>query len=222
MSFAPLPPIFLDDLRGCAAGPLVELGCGDGVFTAELRAHGASPLCLDRLPPRAGTVAAVVAEAADLPFRDGSVSLLVAANLLRHLGPRPRGEAVPPAWRRCLAPGGRLWIFEDEPVSRPAAARHYRDAARLLARIQPWGRGPLLPNRDFVAHLGAEARSRQWQSGEAVNTTSAREPEALVRLLLGSAGAAGGEAGRLAEAIGRDGLSYGKYWWARWACPGRV
>ncbi len=217
MSFSPLPAIFLDDLARSAGRPALEVGCGDGRFSAVLAAHGARPWRLDRLPPRRGTVADAVADARALPLADGSLGLLVAANLLRHLW-SPRGpEAVPEDWLRCIAPDGRLWIFEDEPVSRPPAARHYRDAMTLLARLDPGGRRPLLPLGRFLARLDAAGRRDGWRHGMAVNATPAAAPGALAELLAGQGGGPEAPGVRLAAAIRREGLSYGPYWWARWS-----
>ncbi len=219
MSFSPLPATFLDDLRARARGRgrVVELGCGDGRFTAVLSSAGAAPLRIDRLPPWRGSVADVVADARTLPLADGSCDLVVAANLLRSFWPPPNGAAVPEDWRRCLRPGGALWIFEDEGLARPAAARNYRDLQDFLARIDPWGRRPLLPSARFRARLGAERAGGRWQLGRQRNTTAVGDREAVLRLLRGAGGAAGGEAARLEASILRNGLSYGVFWWARWS-----
>ncbi|MHB8079379.1 MAG: class I SAM-dependent methyltransferase, partial [Candidatus Krumholzibacteriia bacterium] len=161
MSFSPLPATFLEDLALIADRPALELGCGDGRFSAVLAAHGARPWRLDRRAPRRGTVADVVADAQALPLPDGSVALLVAANLLRHLWTSRGPLAVPAAWQRCLAPDGRLWIFEDEPVSQPPAARHYREAMTLLARLDPGRRPPLSLGR-FQGPLDDGGRRAGW------------------------------------------------------------
>jgi SAM-dependent methyltransferase len=216
MSFCPLPTIFLDDLAEVSGRPTIELGCGDGRFSALLAARGGRPWRLDRLSPARGTVADVVADARALPLGDGGVALLVAANLLRHLWPSRGSEAVPEGWFRCLAPNGRLWIFEDEPVSRPPAARHYRDAMTLMARLDPGGRRPLLPLGRFLARLDAGDRRAGWRHGMAANETAIEAPEALALLLGGQGGGPEAPGVRLAAAIRRDGISYGPYWWARW------
>lgn len=220
MSFSPLPAIFLEDLALIAGRPAVEVGCGDGRFSAVLQTHGVRPWRFDRRAPRRGTIAQVAAEARALPLADGSVALLVAANLLRHLWSARGGEALPEAWHRCLAPDGRLWIFEDEPVSRPPAARHYRDAMTLLARLDPQGRRPLLSLGQFLGRLDAAGRRNGWQHGMAGNEMTIDAPEALAVLLAGEGGDTRAPGARLAAAIRRDGLSYGPYWWARWTREG--
>jgi hypothetical protein len=123
---------------------------------------------------------------------------------------------VPEAWRRCLAPDGRLWIFEDEPVSRPPAARHYRDAMTLLARLDPGGRRPLLTLGRFLTRLDADVRREGWRHGMATNEAIVADPGALMRLLGGQGGGPEAPGVQLVAAIRRDGISYGPYWWARW------
>lgn len=215
MSFSPLPATFLEDLALNGDRPALELGCGDGRFSTVLAAQGARPWRLDRLAPRRGTVADVVADACALPVPDGSIGLLVAANLLRHLWATRGPVALPEAWLRGLAPDGRLWIFEDEPVSRPPAARHYRDAMTLLARLDP-GRRPLLSLGRFLTRLDGEGRRAGWQHGMAANATAVEAPESLARLLAGQGGGPEAPGVRLADAIRREGISYGPFWWARW------
>lgn len=214
MSFSPLPATFLDDLRWARGRTVVELGCGDGRFTAVLRRHGARPVGLDRRRPAAGSAAAVVADARRLPLREGSVALLVAANLLRQLWPLPGRAAVPADWQRCLAPGGRLWVFEDEPTARPASARNYRDLQAFLARLDVWSRRPLLARAEFLRCLGGGPAADRWRCDAAAN---AERPGDLGPLLAGlESGGDEGEGRRLAAAIRRHGLAYGDFWWARW------
>ncbi len=218
MSYTPLPEIFLEDLKRSGPGAGVELGCGEGRFTRLLTAAGARPVCLDRRAAWAGTIADVVADARSLPLREASVSLLVAAGLLRHLWPLPGGLACPTDWIRCLAPGGALWIFEDEPLSHPPAARHFRDAMAFLARVAPDVRRPLLPLATFRRRWRANAPG-QWRHGCAMNEFAPDDVEVLASLLEGEHGSTDSPGARLAAAIRRDGLSYGHYWWARLERP---
>ncbi len=216
MSFSPLPATFLDDLRRSRGRPCCELGCGDGAFSRVLAGLGLTPLRLDRRAPWAGSVADVVADAGALPLRSGSVALLVAANLLRHLWPPRERRPVPDDWCRCLAGDGVLWILEDEPAARPPAARNYRDAMAFLARIDPRGRGPLLPAAVFGARLGGPGATGGWTVGSGPNRLAPERPEALAALLEGEGSHGAGEGARIAAAIRRDGLAYGACWWARW------
>ncbi len=193
---------------------MVELGCGDGRFSARLRLAGARVVGVDRRGPAHGSTADVVADALRPPLSTGGVDLLVAANLLRHLWSRTGGAAVPRPWRKCLRPGGHLYIFEDEPGDRPVAVDNYRCLQRFLCRLDPGGRGPLLSGHEFERR----ATETGWNRGEMVNRETA-DSEAVLAMLDGSDGTATGEAARLAESIRRHGLVYGRYWWARWTAP---
>jgi len=218
MPFSPLPKTFLEDLHSRRLGRVVELGCGDGQFTALLKAEGASPLCVDRSPRVSGSVADLVADALELPLKPGSVQFLVAANLLRHLWPLPTLAPVPAAWLNCLAPGARLYILEDEPAGDPPAARNYRDLQAFLARVVLSGRGPLLPRMAFEAALAEAPASRhpgRWILASQENRWPVNT-KAVLTMLAGDKERSAGDADRLMRSITRHGLSYGTYWWACW------
>ena len=216
MPFSPLPKTFLEDLHRYRRGRVVELGCGDGRFTALMAGAGVRPLCIDRRPPYVGTVADLVADATALPLADGSVDVLVAGNLLRHIWPLSHDSPVPSGWQCCLATEGRLYVFEDEPADTPLAVRHYRDLLIFLTRFSGVGRRPLLPRRTFEAALATgPQRSGCWRLGWQDNHWPV-DIAAIQGLLRGNGRKLTGEAQRLASAIDRDGLSYGIYWWACW------
>lgn len=220
MSFFPLPPTFLEALQTARAGRFVEIGCGDGRFTALLTTAGARPWALDRRPPWVGSVAQVVADGRRLPLLDASLDLLVAANLLHHLWSPRAGSGLLDDWRRCLAPGGRLFIFEDEPAARPLAVRNHRDLQAFLARLDPQRRRPLLARGEFRRRQAGLAGGGVWRFGRQLNETAVADLDSLRGWLLGDRQAATGEARRLATAIGEHGLSYGHYWWASWSREG--
>ncbi len=212
MPFCPLPTTFLDDLKRAGNPGVLELGCGEGGFTRLLREHGASVVTLDR---RRST-AALVGDALAPPLKSGAFTVVVAANLLRHLWRRVDRERGPTVWRDLVAPGGCLYILEDEPAGAPRAVRNYRDLQAFLARLDGLQRGALLSCDRF-----AKARRRWdwpgvWRDGMAANTWPA-DPQAVISLLAGGKVAAGSQADRLWRAIARDGLSYGSYWWSRWS-----
>jgi hypothetical protein len=213
MSFTPLPPTFIDDLERQSGLGVLELGSGDGVLTEVLRRHGVQPVTLDRRPAAVGCQAAVCGDALRPPFAHG-FGLVVAGNLLRHLwsGLEPAGPA---AWRDLVAPGGALWILEDEPAAAPASARHYRDLHGLLARLHPDGRGPLLSQRRFQAHRRRWNWPGVWLEGIQENRWPAKA-EQIIDWLAAGVPVTDGEVSRLIEAIRTDGLSYGNFWWARW------
>jgi SAM-dependent methyltransferase len=211
MPFCPLPTTFLDDLTRAGERGVLELGSADGGFTRLLRERGAKVVTLDRRR----SAAAVVADALAPPFRPGTFAMVVAANLLRHLWRWLDPTCGPTAWRDLLAPGGSLYVFEDEPASAPCAARNFRDLQTFLAGVHELQRGPLLPSGTFAAARRRWRWPGAWQDGRAPNAWPA-DPQAVLALLAGERLEAGAPADRLRQAIARDGLSYGSYWWTRW------
>lgn len=213
MSFSPLPPTFKEDLAQLASRGVLELGSGDGRFTALLRDAGVEPWTLDRAGPRLGSRPRIRGDALQPPL-SARFGLVVAANLMRHLWPRIR-EHGPLAWGDLVEPGGKLWVFEDEPTVQPASARHYRELQEFLAAVAPGGRGPLLRLASFRRARERWAWSGRWRDGSAWN----RWPVDTARVLelLGNSGDDSGSGrGCLASAIRADGLTYGRYWWANW------
>jgi len=219
MSFTPLPPTFIDDLERQSGLGVLELGSGDGVLTEVLQGHGVKPVTLDRRSAAAGCRAAVCGDVLRPPFAHG-FGLVVAGNLLRHLWVdlEPTG---PVAWRDLIAPGGVLWILEDEPTALPASARNYRDLHGLLARLHPDGRGPLLSQRRFQAHRRRWHWPGVWLEGNQENRWPAKAEQVIDWLAAGFP-EAGGEVARLITAIRATGLSYGHFWWARWQAEAEV
>lgn len=210
MSFSPLPKILIADLERDAAGPVVDLGCGDGVFTERLRAHAGAVLGLDR--DRAGHVrAAATADLRRPPLRRGGCGVLVAANLLRHL-PEPR--AAVDAWREALRPDGRLWILEDEPAAGDGPGALYRDLQAYLQRRDPLRRGPLMAREQMESFVTGEAG---WSWGSFRNREPLRDPAPL-KIALATA-AVGGDtaAAGLLERLEHEPFTYGDAWWARWS-----
>lgn len=93
----------------------LDLGCGDGAFTAELAGMGARPVgadvaeaALERARDRHPDLAfELVPLDGPLPFADNSFDVVWASEVIEHIGDTGRwlSEA-----RRVLAPGGRLLI----------------------------------------------------------------------------------------------------------------
>jgi ubiquinone/menaquinone biosynthesis C-methylase UbiE len=95
---------------------VVDVGCGNGAYLAELarRGHRGPVVGVDlsvgmleaahRATPRAQLASA---DACELPIRTGAVSLVLAMHMLYHV-PDP-ADAVTEL-RRVLAPGGRLYV----------------------------------------------------------------------------------------------------------------
>lgn len=220
MSFHPLPKTLtgiLADLDPERAR-VVELGPGDGRFTAEISPSGVNVVGVDRALPGSGVTADIVGDAVLPPLRPGSFDLVLAANLFRHLLPSRPGLDFLDRWRDLLTPGGWLFILEDEPVRRPRGAVRYRQLQEFLARVVPVGRGPLIGLGEFRDLLERNARSEGWTYGGDVNRYPL-DPGPVVGLLKGGDLDPGGEAARLAAGIEKDGLDPGRYWWAAFQGP---
>lgn len=213
MSFSPLPDAFLTDLRTASKGPVVELGSGDGRFSRVLVAAGARLVVSDRSPGEAFALGTGLrADATAPPLRE--VPLLVVANLLRHLWDPQRRPDVLSAWIACLASGGRLYIFEDEPAGEPGPARNYRDLQALLARIVPWRQG-LLARCEFERSLNRSAQDGAWSFGSLKNQFSPADRHDVLSLLEDERGVIPAQAMPLARRVAEEGVDYGCYWWAR-------
>lgn len=112
-------------LAADASGPVLDMGCGEGVLRASLSGRGGLVIGLDRSPTMlAGQTGPVVlGDASALPFADASMAAVVAVNVLDHLAdPMP---AIIEA-HRVLRPEG---LFVTATVSRhdsPELAPHWR------------------------------------------------------------------------------------------------
>jgi SAM-dependent methyltransferase len=216
MPFDPLPETLTDLLDGPETSRLcaVEFGCGDGRLLNVLRRRGLNCAGLDRMPRIAGSVADVRGDACCPPLRLGSLDLIIAANLVRHLLPAQPTFGFLTIWLSLLKPGGAVLILEDEPTSNPRAAARYRDLQTFLARLCPAERGPLVSGKAFRRKLPPSLAARVDCFGTAANAWP-QNADAVVAMLRAGAPTAGGEAARLADAISADGLSCGRQWWCR-------
>jgi SAM-dependent methyltransferase len=145
----------------------LDLGCGDGRLTSELRAHSVtgadvSEVALERAR---GRVAELVKIASDepLPFEDGSFDLVLCVETIEHVRDV---QLLLSEVRRVLRPGGEL------AVTTPA---HSRLTALKLALVG-WEREfePLSPHlrfftkrslRGLLAEMGFEVRSLRRRGG---------------------------------------------------------
>jgi SAM-dependent methyltransferase len=109
-----LPLAVLDALDLTGAETIADVGCGNGIYLAELgrRGHRGGQLGVDASPgmltaARAKSPAAgfAVGDAVALPLRDGAVDLALAMHMLYHL-PEPAGAIA--ELRRVTKPGGRV------------------------------------------------------------------------------------------------------------------
>lgn len=213
MPYSLLPEIFEDDLRQLGALGVLELGSGGGGFTALLERLGVAPLTLDRRCRFVGAAPTVCGDALRPPLRC-TFGVVAAANLLRHLWRDMRVEG-PVAWRDLLAPGGCLWILEDEPLERPPSARHYRELQELLARLMPDRRASLVASQEFRQRRDAWNWPGVWSDGSMDNAWPI-DAVSVVAMLKSGSPRPGGAVARLISGIERDGIGCGRCWWARW------
>ncbi len=214
MSFYPLPAMFLTDLAHPSTGFVVELGSGDGRFSAVLRDVGADVLSVDRYIATDGVSGPkVVADATRPPFR--RVRILVVANLLRHLWDRDAVDRLVADWINCLVPGGCLYIFEDEPATTSGPADNYRRVQDLLARIVPWRRG-LLSRACFQTQLKRSTLAPGWTSGLQTNQFPSPDPSVVISLLRTDEGTQVPDVRGLVDKVTDEGIDYGDYWWTRY------
>lgn len=101
------------------AEPLLDLGCGDGLF-AERTFSRPLGLGVDRdteeltiARTRTTYRSLAAADSAHLPFRGGVFASVISNSVLEHLGDLPSTLAEV---RRVLRPGGRFWFSVPSPL----------------------------------------------------------------------------------------------------------
>ncbi|MFI7544191.1 class I SAM-dependent methyltransferase [Actinoplanes sp. NPDC049599] len=97
----------LRELLGPGSGRCLEVGCGTGVYAADVRALGRTPIGVDlsagMLRHAAGRLPVARADATRLPFADASLPAVIAMMVHTDM---PDYPAVLREVRRVLAPGG--------------------------------------------------------------------------------------------------------------------
>jgi len=215
MPFGPLPDLLIKELSALSVSDqVVELGSGEGHFVKLLQERGVKCIGIDLRHPAGGSVCDVVGDARQAPFKSGSISLLVAANLVRHLTPRYRLLERIADWRNLLSQDGALYLFEDEPSASLPAEKNFRDLQDFLARLMPESRGSLLSLDRFQRLLAETPDVGAWKFGCQSNDVTI-DATAVVRFLAAGEGRHTGKEAALIRAIGRDGVSPGRFWWAR-------
>jgi ubiquinone/menaquinone biosynthesis C-methylase UbiE/uncharacterized membrane protein YbhN (UPF0104 family) len=104
------------------AGVGLDLGCGLGLQTAEMRRRGYDVIGLDPSvgllavgQQRLGPSPVLSASALELPFADGSLDFVYAIGVLHHLPGREGQRVALQEIVRVLRPGGRLLVHESNP-----------------------------------------------------------------------------------------------------------
>jgi MPBQ/MSBQ methyltransferase len=154
-------------LPGLAGRRFLDVGCGMGTFAIEAARLGAHAVGLDltaqalaaarRVAGQEGVrrVAFVRADAARLPFRDGSFDVVLAADLTEHLDDATLAAVLGEA-RRVLRPEGELVIYTP-------------DADHVLERLRRRG---LL--RQDPSHIGVRTARQVAEAVAAAGFSVAR------------------------------------------------
>jgi SAM-dependent methyltransferase len=141
----PAAPELVEFVRGLGErGDVLDLGCGDGRLTAELRARSlvgadTSGVALERARRRLPDASFVLVEPDEpLPLDDSSFDLVLCAETIEHVRDV---QLLVSEVRRVLRPGGAF------AVTTPAHSR--RTALRLLVRDWESEFDPLSPHLRF-------------------------------------------------------------------------
>ena len=130
----------LEARHGSVSGKrIIDLGCGPGWYTAELRARGADVLPVDLDPGElalagAPPEGALVADAADMPLPEATIDAVLCSNLLEHT---PHAPDVVDEIARVLKPGGWAYVSWTNWYS-PWGGHLYAPYHYLGARFGPW------------------------------------------------------------------------------------
>ncbi len=144
-------------------GPVLDVGCGNGRWLAELARAGVQPSRLhgvdlledrvsdaDRILPAADVR---LADARALPYRDEEFSLVLMLTLLSSLPDRAAIRTSLAEGRRVLAPGGLLLVYEPRlpnPLNRATTRVSMSDLGAALGeelRVTPLTVLPALARR---------------------------------------------------------------------------
>lgn len=164
---------------------VVDVGCGEGRLTRLLARRGAEAFGIDvdaaalakaRAALGEENATLIAAKAEDLPFRDGSMDIVVFSNSLHHIAVDKMAQALIEA-ARVLKPGGRLCVME------PLAEGTYFEAMRLVddeSEVRAKAYEALQKAESFGLSQQREATyfvRRRFESFEAFRSSHARRSE---------------------------------------------
>ncbi|MEN3309663.1 MAG: hypothetical protein V7603_5865 [Micromonosporaceae bacterium] len=166
-----------------APGPVLDVGCGPGRYVAALRADRpdrpvfAADLSMGML--LAAGRPALVADAAALPVRTGSLGAVLAMHMLYHV---PEPEAALAELARVRAPGGTVLIATNGRADKVQVRALHADVVRELTGT-PVSRDV---SRRFRLEEGERLVRRLFRSVERIDfrgTIVAPDPEPVLRWL---------------------------------------
>ncbi len=123
---------------------ILDAGCGVGGIAYRIACAGASVVALDVNQQRLSMARVILsrlgvrlpflrANCIFLPFRDSTFDKVLLANVVEHLLPHEREQAVEEIWR-VLRPGGKAYIYTDNALH--ARLRVFARRLACLARLQ--------------------------------------------------------------------------------------
>ncbi len=168
------------DLRGQT---ILDMGCGPGFYTRELRRREATVIPLDNSWEELGLhgeppEGAILGDAMDLPLGDRSVDGVFTSNMIEHT---PRPLAVFDEIERVLRPGGWAyvsWTNWYSPWGGHDISPYHYLGPRLGLRVYEQLHGPPRKNRPgeglFPLHIGPTLRDLRRRPGIVVDEVQSR------------------------------------------------
>jgi SAM-dependent methyltransferase len=147
-------PSFFDEIVPPPGRQTLEIGCGEGRVARDLKARGHRVVAIDSSPTLLRYAKEAdpdsryeLADAATLPFADGSFDQVVAYNSLMDVADMPAavGEAA-----RVLEPGGQFCICVTHPLNDAGVFESDEPDAAFVIRDSYLGRRP------FEAHFARD------------------------------------------------------------------
>jgi len=199
--------IYAELLQSARCGPLIDVGCGSGrqmAVLSEVCAHSTvigADLSLEqarRARQTAPSAAVVVPSSTDLPFRQGSFTHTLCAEVLEH---QPQPELTLASLRRILAPGGTLVVSTPyRERIRHVVCIHCGNITPLSGHLHSFAEGDM---KDMLDRAGfrtqlvqGRVRARKlftrlpyalWKGVQCLLKLAGAKPKSLVAVALRSA-----------------------------------
>jgi SAM-dependent methyltransferase len=134
-----LPAVVLDRAELAGTETILDVGCGNGTYLAELvrRGHTGPIVGIDRSPAMARRSAAhaatAIADAQALPLADDSVDVVLSMHMLYHV---PDIDRAISELRRVVRPGGTAMVTTNGPGHTREVKQLFAAAAHRLSGVQ--------------------------------------------------------------------------------------
>jgi SAM-dependent methyltransferase len=132
---------------------VLDVGAGTGLLVERLSDHGLDVVALDPFPQMLGQlqqrrpdIETVVAHGDDIPFPDDAFDLTYSVAVMHHIAEPPRVRRTLSEMVRVVRPGGRIVVWDHNPLNRYWSL--------LMQRVpQDTGAERLVPLPELVAGL---------------------------------------------------------------------